>query len=123
MKVTTRQLVKARAGNRCEYCRLHQDQEPYYRFHIEHIIAQQHRGGDDPANLALSCHHCNSRKGTNLSAVDPQTGNIVRLFDPRRQNWSRHFRLVQRRVVGITECGRASVTLLGMNQRSRIALR
>jgi predicted restriction endonuclease len=53
----TRRLVRERAGNRCEYCGISQAQQSFPAFHIDHIIAQQHGGTDDPANLALSCYH------------------------------------------------------------------
>jgi hypothetical protein len=116
-------LVWKRADRRCEYCHLYQDDEPFFRFHVEHIIAEQHGGGGHLANLALACHHCNYHKGTNLSGVDPHTGNVVRLFHPRRQKWPRHFRLIGARVVGRTQCGRATVALLDMNMQDRVELR
>ena len=51
MDAQTRELVWRRAGQRCEYCRIHQDDEPFYRFHVEHVVAKQHAGSDDPDNL------------------------------------------------------------------------
>ncbi len=63
MDAKLRQLVRQRAKNSCEYCRMSQDQEPL-RFHIEHIIPIQHKGKDVPENLALACHHCNLHKGS-----------------------------------------------------------
>ena len=54
MNAATRRMVWDRAGHRCEYCRLHQDHEPFYRFHVEHIIAKQHDGDDSPDNLAVA---------------------------------------------------------------------
>ena len=123
MNAATRRRVRRRAADRCEYCRLHQDYEAYYRFHIEHIIAKQHGGTDGLSNLALACHHCNEHKGTNLSGIDPHTGNIIPLFHPRRQRWQRHFRFVGARIVGRTQCGRATVAVLDMNLRDRIELR
>jgi predicted restriction endonuclease len=56
MDVATRKLVKERAGHRCEYCGISQSALPLSTFHVEHIIAKQHGGSDDPNNLALSCH-------------------------------------------------------------------
>lgn len=53
----TRRLVRERAGNRCEYCGMLQAQQSFPFFHVDHIIAQQHGGTDEPANLALSCYH------------------------------------------------------------------
>ena len=66
----TRDLVRTRAGYRCEYCQLHQDHSNL-TFHVEHIVAKQHRGSDDVDNLALACHRCNLRKGPNLTGIDP----------------------------------------------------
>lgn len=123
MNAATRKLVWLRAKQRCEYCQFHQDHEPFFRFHVEHIVARQHRGSDHPDNLALGCNHCNYHKGPNLSSVDPLTGKIVRLFDPRRQRWRRHFCFEGARIVGRTACGRASVALLAMNNADRVDLR
>jgi hypothetical protein len=123
MNVAKRRRVWQRAKDRCEYCRLRQEYEPYYRFHVEHIVAKQHGGSDRLDNLALACHHCNHCKGTNLSGIDPRTGGIVPLFHPRRQKWNRHFRLVGPRILGRTSCGRASVVVLVMNSRDRVVLR
>src|SRR6185437_636464 len=82
------EMVWRRAGNRCEYCRLHQD-ESRLRFHIDHIISRQHGGSDDIANLCLACSHCNLQKGPNLSGL--LEGKLYSLFNPRKQNWHRHF--------------------------------
>lgn len=123
MRRQTRQQVRSRAGDRCEYCRFHQSHEPFYRFHIEHIVAEVHGGTGHADNLALACHHCNERKGTNLSGIDPRTGRVMRLFDPRRQRWSDHFRFDGPLVVGRTMIGRATVRVLAMNARDRVELR
>ena len=123
MDAATRQFVWERAEHRCEYCRLHQDHEPFFRFHVEHIVAKQHRGGDGLDNLALSCHHDNEHKGPNLSGIDPQTGKVVRLFHPRRQRWRRPIRLVGPFIVGRTQCGRATVAVLALNAPDRVTLR
>ncbi len=123
MRSATRRWVRERAQERCEYCRFHQSDEPFYRFHIEHIVAEVHGGTDDVENLALACHHCNQRKGTNLSGVDPASGRVVRLFDPRRQVWSRHFRFNGPIVAGRSQVGRATIAVLAMNAPDRIELR
>jgi 5-methylcytosine-specific restriction endonuclease McrA len=52
----TRELVRRRADRRCEYGCLHEDDDPLFAFHVEHIIARQHEGSDAPSNLALACH-------------------------------------------------------------------
>jgi hypothetical protein len=40
--------VRQRAGYRCEYCCLPQNAEPFFAYHVEHIVARQHRGRDRP---------------------------------------------------------------------------
>ena len=119
----TRALVRERAGDRCEYCGLPQSAEPFFAFHIEHIIARQHGGGDEPENLALACYHCNARKGPNLTALDPPTVAVVPLFHPRREDWAAHFAPNGNLVEGVTPTGRATVALLKMNAPDRRRLR
>ena len=57
MDARTRELVRQRAGQRCEYCRLPQRAVPYLVFHVDHIIAKQHLDevSDDPQMLAWAC--------------------------------------------------------------------
>jgi len=116
-------LVRKRAGNRCEYCLMRQEDEPFFRMQIEHIIARQHGGGDEASNLALSCHHCNLHKGPNLSAIDPSTSQVVLLFNPRGQSWAEHFFVQGHAIRGMTPVGRATVKLLAMNAVARVELR
>jgi 5-methylcytosine-specific restriction endonuclease McrA len=123
MDAATRRLVRERAANRCEYCRIPQDAEPLARFHVEHVIARKHGGDDDLANLALACHHCNLHKGSNLSGIDPQDGRIVRLYPPRRDLWDDHFFVEDASVLGHTPVGRATVRVLEMNLAERMELR
>src|SRR5689334_13404348 len=93
MDATTRNLVRQRAADRCEYCHLPQGATPFIAFHIEHVIAKQHLDdeNDDPAGLAYACDRCNAFKGPNLTSIDPATGDKVDLFDPRADVWSDHF--------------------------------
>jgi hypothetical protein len=122
MDVKLRQFVRARAGQRCEYCVLPQEFSEL-RFHIEHVTPRQHGGDDDADNLALACPDCNLRKGPNLTGIDPQTGEVVRLFHPRRDSWFDHFAYEEQYVVGTTSVGRTTVTLLEMNDPERRRIR
>ena len=54
MDAATRNLVRRRAGDRCEYCGLHQDLSPLAALQIEHVRPRKHGGTDDPDNLALA---------------------------------------------------------------------
>ena len=97
--------------------------EPFIAYQIEHIIAIQHGGGDENANLALACSHCDLHKGPNLSGIDPDTGLIETLFHPRQQVWSDHFEFHGTELIGNTACGRATIRVLAMNARVRVELR
>lgn len=118
----TRRFVRGRAGGRCEYCHLLEGLSEY-PFHLEHIVARQHGGDDNPSNLALACDRCNLYKGPNLSSIDPLTGHQVPLFHPRNDDWDAHFAFHGPEVVGRTPTGRASVRLLRMNASRRVAIR
>jgi hypothetical protein len=122
MDAATRALVRRRAAERCEYCWLRQENSELVH-HIEHIVAKQHGGSDDPDNLALACHRCNLHKGPNLTGIDTETGQVVPLFHPRRDSWSEHFVFSGARIVGLSATGRATVQVLAMNDVRRIELR
>ena len=122
MDAATRNLVRHRAKNCCEYCLLSQDHSDLTH-HIEHVIAKQHGGSDELDNLALACHRCNLRKGPNVTGIDPDTEEIVVLFHPRRDEWPRHFRFHGPYIEGITPTGRATVRLLTLNDARRLELR
>lgn len=119
MKRSLAELVWGRAQHRCEYCRMPQscDELP---FEVDHIVAEQHGGKTVSGNLALACFPDNHHKGPNLGGIDPKTGNRVWLFNPRRQNWARHFRWNGPILVGRTAVGRATVAVLQINLAHRI---
>lgn len=119
----TKTLVREQAGNRCEYCQLHQDDSPLSPLHIEHIIPRKHGGSDELDNLALACIDCNLHKGPNLTGIDPQTNEVTELFHPRRQRWSAHFVWDGISIVGQTAIGRTTVRVLDMNSDDQLALR
>jgi hypothetical protein len=115
-------MVRERAGQRCEYCRLPQHAVDGV-LQVEHIVARQHRGGDHAENLALACDRCNLCKGPNLSGIDPQTGMLTALFNPRTAAWDDHFELSGAIIVGKSPIGRATVQVLQVNARQRVRLR
>jgi hypothetical protein len=122
MDVALRDLVWRRADARCEYCRLPQALDDF-RFEIDHIIASKHGGPTSADNLALSCFFCNSRKGPNIAGIDPTTGAILPLFNPRQDQWAEHFEYRGAHILGRTPTGRATVIVLCMNDRQRLAHR
>jgi hypothetical protein len=115
-----RQLIRERAGDCCEYCRVAQD-ERLSKFQIDHIIPIKHGGRDDTDNLCLACLKCNGFKGPNVAALDPITGEATKLFNPRQQQWEDHFQInLDARLTGITPEGRATINVFRINEESRV---
>jgi 5-methylcytosine-specific restriction endonuclease McrA len=123
MNSATRAAVRERAGNRCEYCQLHQDDSPLAVLHVEHIVPRFHGGSDELDNLALACIDCNLHKGPNLTGVDPETKRVMELFHPRRHRWEEHLARRGIYIVGTTAIGRTTVRVLHMNSDDQLALR
>jgi hypothetical protein len=117
-----RRLVINRAGGRCEYCLVHQDDRPETH-PIDHVIALKHGGQTVKENLALACVICNGNKGSDLATIDPLSGEIVPLFNPRIQSWGDHFDLSDAQIIGQTAIGRATAALLRLNDDERISYR
>jgi len=118
-----RTRVRQRAGNRCEYCHVHQEDSPLAVLHIEHIVPRAHGGTDDLDNLASACIDCNLHKGPNLTGIDPVTNQVTNLFHPRHQQWEDHFEWRGIHLVGKTAVGRTIVRVLHVNSEDQLALR
>ena len=123
MTEAARAFVRQRAANRCEYCHLHQDDSPLAALHLEHIRPRKHGGSNDESNLCLACIDCNLRKGPNLTGIDPATGAVTALFNPRQQRWEDHFEWEGIHITGKTATGRTTVHVLEMNSDDQLNLR
>jgi len=66
---------------------------------------------------------CNRYKGPNIAGVDPATGGITPLFNPRLDRWFDHFLFEGAKIVGRTVAGRATVRVLSMNHPVQLAAR
>ena len=115
-------LVRRRANDACEYCRLPQSLSSI-PFEIDHVIARKHGGSTEEANLALSCFYCNSHKGPNIAGIDPSSGRSVRLYHPRRDRWRDHFAWEGPVLLGRTAVGRATLAVLAINHPDAVAVR
>jgi len=114
--------VRRRAAGRCEYC-LFPEPSSELSFHIDHIIAQKHGGQGDSENLAWACFSCNLRKGPNIAGLDPETGELTPLFNPRTDPLSMHFGWNGVWLRGKTPIGRATVAVLDINHVDSVAVR
>jgi len=111
--------VAQRAGRRCEYCLIHEE-DAGFPHQVDHILSRKHGGSASFENLAYACIICNRYKGSDVASIEPQTGEAIRIFDPRRDRWRDHFRIHGAVIEPNSKIGRATVLLLRMNVPERI---
>jgi hypothetical protein len=113
--------VAARAGHLCEYCLIHAD-DTFFGCEVDHIISEKHGGTTEESNLAYACLACNRNKGSDIASIIPGTRELVRLFNPRQDRWSDHFRLAPDgiTILALTPIGEATSRLLGLNDDIRL---
>jgi hypothetical protein len=114
-----RNQVRQRAKDRCEYCQMPQSctQLPH---EADHIRSQKHSGPTSLENLCWACAACNNAKGSDVAAYDPLSDELVPLFNPRTEDWQRHFVWNGATVVGMSKVGRATIEHLQINKRERV---
>lgn len=122
MEARLEKTVRQRAQGSCEYCHF---PETFTRvpFQIDHIISEKHGGPTTVENLALSCFFCNTHKGPNIAGLDPETGELTRLFHPRRDEWQEHFRWQGPMLLGQSAVGRTTIEVLCINRANAVAVR
>lgn len=114
-----RQAVASRADRLCEYCLIHED-DTFYGCEVDHIVSVKHGGETSRDNLAYACVFCNRHKGSDLGSIDPDTEELVRFFNPRRDQWGYHFRLVGVEIIPSTAIGRVTARILQLNDVRRL---
>ena len=121
---TIRQRVREAARERCGYC-LSPQRLVMGALEIEHLVPRAKGGSDEEDNLWLSCSLCNRYKGAQTSAIDPLTRDASKLFNPRQDSWSEHFRWSTDggRIEGLTAVGRATVEALKLNNELAVEVR
>lgn len=119
-----RESVAAQARHRCGYCHT-SEAIVGTPMELDHLIPESLGGLTEETNLWLACSLCNDCKSNRTVAPDPESHEIVRLFDPRRQVWHEHFRWTDAgdRIVGLTPTGRATVVALQLNRPSLVKAR
>lgn len=115
--------VEREAGHRCGYCLCAEAFGIPIEF--DHLVPISRGGATVLSNLWLACSRCNKAKSNRVRARDPVTGKLVRLFNPRQDRWSEHFRWSSggERIEGTTPIGRATERALGLNRWVHIAAR
>jgi hypothetical protein len=89
----------------------------------DHILSLKHGGSSDAANLAYACVFCNRHKGSDIASIDPGSGELVPLFNPRADEWRDHFQLEGDYILSRSRTGGATMLLLQLNSPERMAER
>jgi hypothetical protein len=67
---------------------------------------------------------CNQNKGSDIATfIDEETDQLVRFFNPRKDDWHEHFQVNDGEILPLSSIGRATIRILGLNQTERIILR
>ena len=119
-----RRRVEQAAQYQCGYC-LRTEEIMGMPMEIDHIVPEAAGGATIEENLWLACRRCNQFKGAHTHAPDPLTGRQVRIFNPRKQVWKRHFTwsLDGTEIIGKTATGRAMVGALRLNHPINVRAR
>jgi hypothetical protein len=124
MKTSIKKVVQERAKFCCEYCLASLLFSTDF-FSIEHTLPLSKGGLTELYNLAFSCQRCNIHKFTATHAIDPATGFMVALYNPRTDIWAEHFEWYENYTIirGISPTGRATEKRLVLNRVGVVNLR
>jgi hypothetical protein len=115
--------VAQRAKYCCEYC-LVPEAFLATTFHADHIRSLKHDGQTSMNNLAYACPHCNQNKGSDIATfVGDSDDEVVRFFNPRKDNWHEHFETLHGIIFPKTIIGKATLNILDFNQPDRLIFR
>ncbi len=63
---------------------------------------------------------CNRHKGSDLGSLLRRTGELIRFFNPRTDEWEAHFELSGTRIEPRTDIGKVTSLIFGFNDEERI---
>lgn len=124
MNKSLRKRIKERAAYLCEYC-LSPERFCAAYYDGDHVIPYSMGGKEEFDNSANACGGCNNNKSNAMHAIDPLSGQIVPLYNPRTDIWSEHFCWNDTYILirGISPIGRAPITKLKLNREEVVNLR
>ena len=117
-----RRRVALRAQFRCEYC-LYPENRSGFSHQVDHIVSLKHGGDSAFENLAYCCIFCNRFKGSDVARIDAETGEAIRLFHPRLDQWPDHFYISEGMIETLTREGEVTARVLRFNQAERVVER
>jgi hypothetical protein len=73
-------------------------------------------------NLAYACTFCNRRKGSDVASLTSGSAVLTRLFNPRTDRWSEHFKFGSDglTIEANTDIGAVTIKLLDLNHADRL---
>ncbi len=75
----------------CQYCgrsgAMDFDDWNHAWFAIDHVKPKKHEGGNDPSNLVVACHTCNSVKGSDMCSSVEEGREIIERKNAGRRVW------------------------------------
>ncbi|MEO0413594.1 MAG: HNH endonuclease signature motif containing protein [Verrucomicrobiota bacterium] len=112
-----RRAVREDAGERCGYCRS-SEAVSGLALQFEHILPESLGGDSSRENLWLACSRCNRNKSDRTEGVDPETGTLAAIYNPRKEVWEDHFLWIEggALIEGRTSVGRGTVEALRLNE-------
>ncbi len=119
--IHVKEAIAKRAGFRCEYCHL-PDKVSFYNFHIDHIKSLKHGGLSDIDNLAYCFPDCNYSKGSDIGSATKKD-ELVRFFNPRKDDWHEHFYLKDGMISSRTEIANVTEHIFKFNELDRLIFR
>ena len=92
---------------------------------FDHLHPEALGGATVRDTLWLACTRCNDFKGNRIAGHDPETGEVVALFNPRTQRWLAHFTwsTTGDHILGLTPVGRATIDTLRLNNSFMVVTR
>lgn len=124
VSATLKGEIRKQFKNLCAYCHT-AEALTVVTFEFEHIMPLAAGGPTTFDNLCLACPSCNRHKATRQQAPDPETGELVPLFHPQKDDWAKHFVWDEEGVnlQALTPTGRATIEALHINREQVLRVR
>ncbi len=119
-----REKFAEQGRRRCGYC-LTPETIVGAPMEIDRLIPESLGGPTEEENSWLACPICNLYKSDQIAALDPETGETIRLFNPRLQTWNAYFAWSENgeQIGSMTPMGRVTVMALHMNRPTPVRAR
>lgn len=124
LNLETKAFILENSNGVCEYCHS-QAEYSFASYSIEMIVPTSKSGKVEVGNLALTCQGCSNHKYRKTKGFDAFSGETAELFNPRFDDWKKHFAWNEDAslLIGLTAKARATIAELKLNRPTLIELR